>query len=333
MAFNTFIMTSAETTMWKHITSKSGIKQVMEIMIPGVMIFASAIAAHAAEWQKLTQTANHKVSIEMESAQLNTGGKVSVLLQFTPRGELQRRDAATKYGYKNYLQHLEQYEIDCDERSARLEFLDILGWQDKRLTRMPGNTQKETIIPDSVLDRVAALVCPEEENDAEEDDSSDTSVNTMAPDSPSDALFSIELRQRIENAQQRTIAEPGNYIAWVELGNAWYDSDSPKQAIDAYDHALALKPDNSDVLNDQGAMYRQLGDFRHALSNFEKALVVDPGNLESLYNMGHIYAFDLKQTERAMEIWKRYLTLDSESETAEQVRSFIKQYGGAPEVK
>ncbi len=320
--------------MLTHITFGPGLIPLLAITILGAAPSVMPIAARATEWQKLTQTTNHKVSIDMESAQQGSGGKITVLLQFTPRGELQRRAAAGKYGYGNYLRHLEQYEIDCAERSARLEFLDILGWQDKRITRMPGSDRKEEIAADSVLDRVAALVCPEDDGDGEDgEDTAEDSVTAASPDSPTDALLSLELRQRIENAQQRTVTEPGNYLAWVELGNAWYDSDSPKQAIEAYDRALALKPDNSDVLNDQGAMYRQMGDFRHALSNFEKALTIDPGNLESLYNMGHIYAFDLKQTARALEIWKRYLTLDGASETAEQVRSFIKQYGGTPEAR
>jgi tetratricopeptide (TPR) repeat protein len=298
-------------------------------MTMGPMVVAPYRAAHATEWQKLTHTANHKVSIEMESVLLNASGTMTVLLQFIPRGELQRRTAANKFGYKDYLQHLEQFEIDCAEKSSRLEFIDILGWRDKRLVRMPGSNKKSTISPDSVLDRVAALLCPEEEISAP-DDSSETQADTATEEYGPNTTISMELRRRIDEAQQLTTVEPGNFNAWVELGNAWYDADMPKQSIEAYDRALALKPDDSNVLNDQGAMYRQAGDSRHALANFEKALAIDPGNLESLYNMGYIYAMDLNRIDRALEIWQRYLTLDNSSETAEQVRLFIEKYEKTP---
>lgn len=300
-----------------------------EVLIIFLSLITPLGSLHAAEWQKLTQTTHHKVSIEMDAMRQNTAGPLKVLLQFTPRGELQRRLAASKYGYKEYLNHQEQYEINCTEKSFRLDFLDILGWGGKRLVRMPGSTTKNGIPPDSVLDRVAALVCPEEDKNGDEDEAIDSSVVDEASqeESAPDSLLSPELRQRIDDAQAQAAATPDSFNAWVELGNAWYDADMPKQSIEAYNRALEFKPNDSNVLNDQGAMYRQTGDTQRALANFEKALAVDPGNLESLYNMGYIYAFDLKQTDRALEIWKRYLTLDKNSETAEQVRTFIKQQG------
>ena len=100
----------------------------------------------------------------------------------------------------------------------------------------------------------------------------------------------------------------------------------PQQAIDAYDRALALSPDDADVLNDQGAMYRQSGDFTRALANFEKALKITPYNLESLYNIGYVNAFDLNRMDKAREAWRRYLELDRTSETARQVQGFIERY-------
>jgi len=57
---------------------------------------------------------------------------------------------------------------------------------------------------------------------------------------------------------------------WKELGNLYFDTDQAEQTIKAYERSLALRPNDSDTLNDQGAMYRQTGDFGRALANFEK---------------------------------------------------------------
>jgi len=303
------------------------------MLVTTLVIITPVAMAHATEWQKITQTTRHTVAIEMDSVQRDSSGSLAVLLQFTPRGEFQRRAAATEYGYKNYLLHLEQYKLDCSEKNSRLDFIDILGWKGKRLARLPGSGKAGSITPDSVLDKVASLVCPEEEITEDDNDTYDSATVAATDKYLPDVPLSIEQSQRIDNAQRRVATEPDNATAWIELGNAQYDAGMAKQAIEAYDHALKLNPNNSDVLNDQGAMYRQVGDTQRALTNFEKALAIDPNNLESLYNMGYIYIFDLHDTDRALAIWQRYLELDHSSETAEQVRSFIKRYENVPEIR
>lgn len=288
-----------------------------------LLLLWAPLLSRAAEWQKLTQTTNHNVAIGMEALQ-STPNVTTLLLQFTPRGELQRRLAAQKYGFPHYLKHQEQYEIDCGEKKARLDFIDILGWRDKRLTRMTGSGRMDAITPGSVLAKAAELLCPDE---GDGDDDGMAAATGEAPTEP--PLAGIhpqpEMEQRIDTAQRRTALDPNDFNAWAELGNAWFDADVAAQAIQAYDHALAIRPDDADVLNDQGAMFYSIGDTRRAVANFERVLAIDPGNLESLYNLGYICAFDLQQGERAREIWRRYLALDSQSETAEQVRTFMKQ--------
>lgn len=263
----------------------------------------------------------------MESVRLNSSGRLTVWLRFIPRGELQRREAAEEYGAPNYRMHLEYYEIDCAEKSVLLQLIDILGPGGRRLSRLKGGGQPDAIIPDSVLDRSAALVCPEVEDIAtDDDDTPEAAGETAGAGAPSDDAAQPAMLQRIADALRKTEAEPANHGAWVELGNSYYDSDKPAQAIEAYDHALKLRPKDPDVLNDQGAMFRQSGDITRALANFNKALAIDPRNLESLYNLGYIYAFDVKRIDSALEFWQRYLELDHSSETAQQVESFINRF-------
>ena len=296
-------------------------------LIALLLLFSVADNVHAVQWRELAQTERHKVAIDMDSVRITTSGRLAVWFRFIPLGERRRKEAAAEYETSDYRLHLEYYEIDCGENSAVMGQTDIIGTAGKRLKRNKGNGLADPIIPGSALDRAAQKVCPELDDTATEtDDAPDEAVdNETAADS---AVKQIpeEARHRIDAALRRTEAGPGEVNTWIELGNAYYDADMPKQSIEAYNRALALKPDSTDVLNDQGAMYRQLHEVTKALTNFEKALAIDPGNLESLYNMGYVNAFDLNRIEKAKELWQRYLLLDNSSETARQVQSFIDQY-------
>lgn len=293
-----------------------------------LLLLAAAHPAplRAAQWHSLTKTARFEVALDMETLPQVDAPSARVLLRFTPRGEPERRGAGERFGHKNYALHLEQHDIVCSTRTFRLEYQDILGWRGTRLARLAGDGQWLAIPPDSVLDRVYDLACPESGGDEAEESADGVESPSQTPPSLEPPLAD-ETRERINAAQERANAHPGDVTAWVELGNAWYDADMPEQAIQAYDRALALHPGDADVLNDQGAMFRQLGDSARARANFEKALALDPDNLECLYNLGYVYAFDLNDMPRAREIWQRYLKLDDASDTADQIRSFITQHG------
>jgi tetratricopeptide (TPR) repeat protein len=283
--------------------------------------------AQASPWEKLGRNARYEVALDMASVRLTTSGRLGVWLRFTPLGESQRRQAVTEFKKKAYRLHMEYYEINCDEDRAVLGLRDIIGTKGKRLLRFMGEGDPEAVEPGSILELAVQRICPVvEENSAQDMQGAEgTDIATVGKDTPEIGI-PPEARQHITDLLKRTGADPADPAAWAELGNAYFDSDMPREAIEAYSRSLALKPDNTDVLNDQGAMYRQAGDITQALKNFEKALGIDQHNLESLYNIGYIYAFDLNRIGRALETWRRYLELDRSSETARQVQSFIELY-------
>jgi tetratricopeptide (TPR) repeat protein len=285
-------------------------------------------SAQAVRWEPLARTGRHDVAIDTGSVRLTSLSRLAVWLRFVPLGEQQRQLAAIEYGQRSYRLHLEYYEIDCSEQNAVLGALDILGSAGKRITRTKGGSTPDAIIPGSVLDMAANKICP-----AVEEESTNAADETEAPDSeapseaPEEKQVSEELQKLISEAIKKTEESPKDLEVWRSLGNAYFDADMNSQSIAAYSRALEIKPDDTNILNDQGAMYRQIGDFIRALANFDKAHQADPYNLESLYNSGYVLAFDLNQIDKALVLWQRYLTLDRTSETSRQVQSFIDRYG------
>jgi cytochrome c-type biogenesis protein CcmH/NrfG len=130
---------------------------------------------------------------------------------------------------------------------------------------------------------------------------------------------------RIVQMQQVVARDPKNVEAWIQLGNDYFDTRQPHKAIDAYARALELRPNNPNVLTDQGVMYREIGQFQKAIANFQKASQVDPKHVQSLYNMGVVYLNDLKQPKKAIEAWGRVIQIAPQSEQAQQARAGIEE--------
>jgi cytochrome c-type biogenesis protein CcmH/NrfG len=139
-----------------------------------------------------------------------------------------------------------------------------------------------------------------------------------------------DYQARIAQAEKIVENEPKNLQAWIQLGNDYFDTEQHQKAINAYAKALELKPDNPNVLTDQGVMYRRIGWYDKALANFEKAQSIDPKHLQSLFNIGVVYAEDLKQPDKAIKAWTRYLELDSTSPTAQQIKRAVDEMKARP---
>lgn len=127
--------------------------------------------------------------------------------------------------------------------------------------------------------------------------------------------------------------DPGNRNAWVQLGNAYFDSKQPVKAIEAYGKALEMDPNDANVLTDQGVMFRQMGWYDKAVANFEKAAEIDATHAQSLYNLGIVYRYDLQDFPNAIKAWERYLERSPSGPGAEQVRrelEFLKTHPPIP---
>jgi len=108
---------------------------------------------------------------------------------------------------------------------------------------------------------------------------------------------------------------PQNLHAWIQLGNHLFDEHKPREAIRAYEHALAIKGDNPDVLTDMGSMYRQLGEFERAAEIFTRAGAINPQHEQSRFNLGVVLFFDLNRKDEARKVWRELLGINPEAKT------------------
>jgi len=151
-----------------------------------------------------------------------------------------------------------------------------------------------------------------------------------APTPAPSARSSIETTSQIQTLKEIVKKDPKNLPAWVELGNLYFDTDQPKEAIEAYKQYLASKPDNPDVRTDMGIMYRKLGEFDKAIEEFKKAAQSDPKHINSRYNLGLVLLHDKQDMKAAIKAWEDYLKVDPNSERAQRIRVQIEKMKAMP---
>ena len=166
---------------------------------------------------------------------------------------------------------------------------------------------------------------------------SGTSVQGMPAGGPSSAQR--ELQEQIAALEKETQQNPSNVTAWVELGNAYFDTDQYEKSIQAYRKALDLKPDNADVWTDMGVMQRKAGRSQDAVKAFDQAIAVNPKHEVSRLNKGIVLFHDLQDTAGALRAWEGLLEINPTAmapggvSVDQMVQSLKKQPPAAPEKK
>jgi cytochrome c-type biogenesis protein CcmH/NrfG len=145
----------------------------------------------------------------------------------------------------------------------------------------------------------------------------------LPPVMPGAGAGGPEIQARITTLQSVVARDPKNVQAWVQLGNDYFDTQQPQKSVEAYGRALELKPNDPNVLTDQGVMYRALGQFDKAVANFEKANKADPKHVQSLFNLGVVYANDLKQNDKATAALNKVIQTAPGSPQAVQAQQLL----------
>jgi tetratricopeptide (TPR) repeat protein len=120
----------------------------------------------------------------------------------------------------------------------------------------------------------------------------------------------------------RSVAErePKNAQPRAQLANLYFDADQYDEAIKWYEKALALAPNDVNVITDLGVCYYYTNRPDKALELFNRSLKLDPKHTKTLLNVGVVKAFGKQDLQGASEAWQQVLKIAPNSPEAQAAK-------------
>jgi CHAT domain-containing protein/cytochrome c-type biogenesis protein CcmH/NrfG len=149
--------------------------------------------------------------------------------------------------------------------------------------------------------------------------------------------FNYASRDRAERLLQDAANEQRSAAAFHALGRLYLAERQYDKAIEQFEAALRLSPDDARLLSDLGAALMERGnsepkdasggkasaDFARSLQLLNHALEIDPSLTEALFNRALLY-LSMKMPRQASDDWRHYLEIDPNSPWAAEARRNLK---------
>jgi cytochrome c-type biogenesis protein CcmH/NrfG len=153
-------------------------------------------------------------------------------------------------------------------------------------------------------------------------------AGTMQPGSAAQAQQpSAEAQAMVEQSAAPLLEavnkNPNDFDSLVKLGNVFYDGQQFANAIQYYERALAIQPENVDVRTDMGTAYWYSGNADKALSELQTSLKYKPGHPQTLFNLGWVRWQGKADPKGAIEAWQQLLKANPDYPQKEQVEKYI----------
>lgn len=148
-------------------------------------------------------------------------------------------------------------------------------------------------------------------------------MQQAAPQQPSAAEAQAALAQAAGPLMEAVKKDPKDYESLIKLGNLFYDAQQFPNAIQNYERALAIHPENPDVRTDMGTAYWYTGNADKALAAMEASLKYRPGHPQTLFNLGWVRWQGKQDPKGAIDAWQQLLKSNPDYPQKQQVEQYI----------
>lgn len=140
---------------------------------------------------------------------------------------------------------------------------------------------------------------------------------------PENTQAQAALQQSVAPLLDAVNRNPADYDALVKLGDLYYDGQQFPNAIQYYERALTIHPENPDVRTDLGTAYWYTGNADKALAEMETSLKYKPGHPQTLFNLGWVKWQGKADAKGAVAAWQKLLSANPDYPQKEQVEQYI----------
>lgn len=118
--------------------------------------------------------------------------------------------------------------------------------------------------------------------------------------------------------------EPGYFNAVFDIGVLYAARLNP-MALEYYDNALRLKPNNEDVLYAKAKFFQDAGKINECIILYDQILTLNKNNEYVLYNLGAVYLEYKKDVNRAVDYFSKAIAVNPKYTEAYYARGFCFQ--------
>jgi tetratricopeptide (TPR) repeat protein len=127
-------------------------------------------------------------------------------------------------------------------------------------------------------------------------------------------------KEAVEAYKESLRMNPNFLDAYINLGVVYYKLGKYADAVEAFKEAVKINPNSLPVYNKLGTTYMIRGAYAQALDTFKKAVEIDPNNAEAHFNLGLAYFLTGDKTAA----FEEYVTLrDIDKERSEMLRDIL----------
>jgi len=119
--------------------------------------------------------------------------------------------------------------------------------------------------------------------------------------------------------------DPNNPDLLNQVGNLYRATHQFKVAAGYYEKALAVDPKNAAIRTDLASCLYYTGDIDGSIAQLEKALTYDPKFTGALFNLGIIRWKGKKDNAGAVATWEKLLKVTSDPQQKEKLEHLIAQ--------
>jgi tetratricopeptide (TPR) repeat protein len=146
---------------------------------------------------------------------------------------------------------------------------------------------------------------------------------TETATAPRGAGGGAPMMAEINALKERVSKDPKDVQAWSRLANIYQDAGMFEPAIEFYNRAIVLTPNDANLLTDVGICYQAIKQFDKSLELLESAQKADPANWQSLYNIVVVAGLEMGRIDRANAALARLQQIHPDAPNLDQLRQAL----------